>query len=1499
MDGGRGIPDNSLDRFHPIVQDWFRERIGTPTDAQRQAWPIIADGRHVLVSAPTGSGKTLTAFLWAINQLIEGRLESGRARVLYISPLKALNNDIRRNLTRPLRELAEYFAAAEAPFPNIRAATRSGDTTSSERRRMIRTPPEILITTPESLNLLLSSHSGRGLLSTVETVILDEIHATAGTKRGVHLISAVERLARLAGEFQRVALSATAEPLSVVAEFVGGRVYSQDGVGSLKDPVYEPRPVEIVRSTAEKKYDISVRFPRRFDEGYGGEHTDEEFWDPFIDEFRRMIHHNNSTLFFTNSRRLCERITLGLNAFEEEPIAYSHHGSLAREMRETVERKLKEGDLKAIVATSSLEMGIDIGALDEVGLIQSPQSISSAIQRIGRAGHQVGETSRAAVFPTHGRDFIDAAVLAKAALEGSIEETKPIQSPLDVLAQTIVSMTAMETWDIDELYHFLRTAHPFWNLEREPFDAVLNMLEGRYAETRVRELNPRISIDRIENEASARPGAAQTLYMSGGTIPDRGYFHLRHQGTGARIGELDEEFVWERDEGAVFTLGAQSWKIERITNNDVFVSPAQGRADDMPFWRSEKINRDFHFSEQIGDFLERANESLEDDRFLDQLQNEYAMEKEAAEELLQLLIRQKKAAGELPHRRHLLIERIEVGVKDSPVEQTILHTLWGSRVNRPFAMALDAAFEETVGQRLEAYAENDCVVLLAPFRMDAEELISLVNADAVEPLLRKRLEGSGFFGARFRECAGRALLVTRGRIGQRMPLWLTRLRSKKLLESVKKYDDFPILLETWRTCLQDEFDMDTLKKLLKELETGRIRWTEAKTAHGSPFAQTTAWRQISDHYMYAGDEPTGSERSNLRGDLLAQVVFTPGLRPGIPREIIEPYEAKLQRTAPGYAPDSARGLIDWTKERGVIPIDEWNRLLAQMREEGVEAHSVASAAAEKLARLRGLIAPLEQAEALAEALYPEEETPLLLIVEGTPPPILPRRDGQLDGQKEEKDADQFLASALGNWAQFYGPFTEAFARRSLGVGRRRLNAALQALLDDETLIAGQLIADDPNEYLCDAQNFETLLRIARAGSSPVFEPLPFEQLGLFLAEMQGLTNPSKGEDGLFQAVEQLFAFPARAELWETEIFPARVSDYRPAYLDALMQEERLRWIGFEGRKAAFAHEEDFDLALPNEPTGADNGAAEQAEQWFTDPNGKYDYAALMRNSGMTASPFTEALWDAVWSGKVGNDAFSALRKGAEARFRAPAVAEMQPALSHRRRRRRLQRKRAAVLPGAWSLLPEPTPPADIVEAEERNKERVRALLDRYGILFRELLKRELPHFQWGAVFRALRIMELAGEVYAGAFFHGIPGLQFISKRAFERLKAPLNEDAVYWLNAADPASLCGLQLEAARGLLPRREPSAHMTYHGARLVLESRRQGKALKIHVPPDDERLDRYLAPIERLLTRPAQPLPRIVVETVNGVQASKSPYVEAFRRRFDAAVDYKTVALHRKYE
>ncbi|MEJ2089076.1 MAG: DEAD/DEAH box helicase, partial [Gammaproteobacteria bacterium] len=496
--------------FHPTIQSWFDARFGTPTPVQAETWPLIAEGRHVLATAPTGSGKTFTAFLWALNRFATGEWETGHTRVLYVSPLKALNNDIRENLLTPLAELA-----AESDFPQVRVQTRSGDTPAGDRQRMLRRPPEILITTPESLTLLLTTRAGMNALTRVSTVIVDEVHAVADNRRGVLLMTSLERLVELSGEFQRIALSATVEPLDAVAAYVGG--FTPDGA---------PRPVTTVRARGDKPLAFRVRFPEAVRQAL---EDGKKVWDPLSDAFRDLIQHNDATLFFTNL---------------PGPLAYAHHGSLAREIRTTVEQRLKAGELRAIVATSSLEMGIDIGHLDEVVLIQSPPSVAATLQRIGRAGHRVGETTVGTLFPTHARDFLEAAVLASALERKDIEPLTPMTGALDVLAQIIVSMTAQTEWPVDALFDLLRRATPYRQLSREHFELVIEMLAGRYAGSRVRELKPRISYDRIRQTLRAQKGAVLAYYAGGGTIPDRGYYKLRHQDSGAAIGELDEEFVW-------------------------------------------------------------------------------------------------------------------------------------------------------------------------------------------------------------------------------------------------------------------------------------------------------------------------------------------------------------------------------------------------------------------------------------------------------------------------------------------------------------------------------------------------------------------------------------------------------------------------------------------------------------------------------------------------------------------------------------------------------------------------------------------------------------------------------------------------------------------------------------------------------------------------------------------------------------------------------------------
>ncbi|UCD08246.1 MAG: DEAD/DEAH box helicase [Dehalococcoidales bacterium] len=1493
-----------LSRFHPNISQWFLKRIGRPTEVQEESWQRISDNEHVLITAPTGSGKTLAAFLWAINQLATGQFPTGHTSILYVSPLKALNNDVQRNLLDPLKELRETFRKSGKDFPEINVLTRSGDTPQAERHRMQRHPPEILITTPESLNLMLSSKGGRSILAGLQTIILDEVHGVFGNKRGVHLMTAIERLTLLSGEFQRISLSATIRPLETVAAFVGG--YRIEG--NEHSPVYTPRSVSIVHSETTKEYDISVRSPEKTEE-------QDSVWDALTMSFREIIRRNDSTLFFANNRRLCERLALRLNDGEESPVAYVHHGSLSREVRTEVERKLREGELRAVVATNSLELGIDIGSLNEVILVQSPHSVSSAIQRVGRAGHQVGEICRGELFPTHSQDLLEAAVLATAITKHDMESTQPVLCPLDVLAQIIISMTGVEKWDIDRLYTQIVASYPYRHLKREQFDLVLNMLAGRYVEARVRDLKQRISIDRLDNSVEAVKGALLALYTSGGMIPDRGYFHLRHQETVSLIGELDEEFVWEATTGQTFALGTQNWKIERVTHNDVFVTPGNPRIMAAPFWIGEENYRDFHFSEHIGRFLEMANDSMQEADFLDTLKKNYHMDTGAAEQLFDFLDFQKEMTGcDLPHRHHILVEYVSTGPGGVPGNQMILHTTWGGRVNRPFAMALEAAWEESYSQRLEVYTGNDCIVIQLPHDAEADEVLSLVTSANVEKLLRKRLEGSGFFGARFRECAGRSLLLTRNKIGQRMPLWMNRMRSQKLLASVMQYEDFPILLEAWRTCLQDEFDMEGLKQVLTELETGVIRWSVTHTGYPSPMAQSSSWRQIND-YLYRTDElKTESTTSRLRSDLLNHVVFTPGIRPPVDQELVKQFELKQQRLSPGYSPETPRELVGWIKERLLIPAAEWERLLRAMKtDHKTDIKKLRESLEERLALIKPpaasepLVVALEILPRIIRAFYGEQDIAIESLTDSHGIPF-DREDIYSD---EGEDSDEIMADVLEEWLRYHGPVTYDFIHTTLGIEKERLSLVLEDIIDSQKVIMGTLVKDSIDEYICDSENYEILLRLARASAVPVFEPLDIEWLPLCLAQHQGLTDTGDELvffiEELFRRIEQLLCLPLPASLWESEVLPARLRQYSASWLDSAVGESNLRWVGSEKQRITFCFESDMELLQEDIPGEGDTEESIDDDAELTDifPStlGKYDFSTLLTQSGYRPGVLSDRLWDAVWQGKVTNDTITALRRGILNRFKPPEIET--PATGRRFRSRRTSGGRRGftrwknTLPyaGSWFLLPQVEPDEDLLETEERTKDRVRLLLDRYGILFRELLERESPAFQWRNVFRALRLMELSGEVLAGYFFHGIPGLQFISHQAFRRLQRKPPEDAVYWVNAVDPASLCGIKLESMRGSLPKRVASTHLVYRGTRLVAVSRRNGRDLTFNVDPDDPHLPEYLVHLRHMLTRQFQPLQGITIDTINDEKATRSPYLDVLRTAFDVQRDYKNVRLYRK--
>ena len=1202
--------------FHPLLADWFTAAIGAPTDIQRQAWPRITAGEHVLAVAPTGSGKTLTAFLSALNALATGQWPTGQVSVVYVSPLKALGADVRANLAVPLAGLRRSFAAAGEPFPHIRAEIRSGDTSPEARRRMLRRPPEILITTPESLNLLLSSKGGRDMLPAVRLVILDEIHAVAGSKRGVFLLSAVERLARLAGEFQRVALSATVSPLAIVAAMVGG--YAR--TGDPADPVLSPRPVAVIQSPVEKRLELAVRYAPR----PGSDDPEASFLSVLAGDIRRRILGNRTTLIFVNSRKLCEKLARLINDDQPGVLAYAHHGSLSRELRQAVESRLKAGELRAVVATNSLELGIDIGAVDEVLLVECPPTVSAAVQRIGRSGHGVGEVSRALFLPTSEKDLLEAAVMARAAAGRDIEPVRPVVAPLDVLAQTLVAMLGVEAWDVDDLYHAVRQAWPYRDLSRLAFDLTLSMLAGRYAVTRLRELSPLVAIDALDGTATARKGALLRLYASGGVIADRGYYALRRQDSGARLGELDEVFVWEARLGQIFAFGAQNWRIERITDADVFASPAPAGAVPAPFWLGDARSRDRHFSGLLAAFLEEADARLDDPAFRRELVRDAFLSPEAAEALLGYLRRQKEATGAgLPHGGHVLVEVTATGPGGAPGNQVIVHAPLGLCVTAPLALALETALEAKCGHPVPVFADNDCVAATLPGEVDPLDVLGAVTSGEVDGLLRGRLEGSGAFGAAFREAAGRALLLPRDGFGKRQPLWITRLRARKLLAAVAGYGDFPIILEAWRTCLTDLFDPAALKEFLAGVESGALAVTVARTRVQSPFAADLVWRHITE-YMYLTDAGTASGPTGARPDLVAEVARGPA-RPAVPEAVVRAFEARRRRLHPGYAPSGPAELLEYVKERVLVPGDEWREVLAAVtRDHGVAAEVLESVLAPKLARITPpgapapLIAALERAGEIALALYGDAAL-ARPAWPGAKPPRRPRLAAEDLAARRE--------ALLGEWLSFYGPLALVRMGRLLGLVPSVLGAVAEDMAAAGRWVSGQLLSGSCETLWCDAANFETLLRLARAARRPALAALPADRLPYFLAVWQGLAHPADDASGLAERLTRLACLPLPAALWEADILPARCRAYDPAWLDAALAATGLAWYGAGPKRVLFARPDDLDLAGFT-PPGKEAGL-------FPDPRARYDFSALLEITGLAPAALAGRLWQAAWAGAAG------------------------------------------------------------------------------------------------------------------------------------------------------------------------------------------------------------------------------------------------------------------------
>lgn len=1118
-------------------------------------------------------------------------------------------------------------------------------------------------------------------------------------------------------------------------------------------------------------------------------------------------------------------------------------------------------------------MGIDIGHLDEVVMVQSPPSVASALQRIGRAGHHVGDTSIGTLFPTHAQDFLEAAVLAKAIAERDIEPLRPLTNALDVLAQIIVSMCASESWRVDDLVDLIKRSAPYHDLPREQFDLLIEMLAGRYAGTRVRELKPRLALDRINQTVKANRAAVFALYNSGGTIPDRGYYNLRHADTGAIIGELDEEFVWEATTGQTFTMGTQNWQVQRITHNDVLVRAAPPGTVAPPFWRAESFNRSFHFSERIIDYLELAENAFADkqeDALQAALRELHGFETCAATELMDYLARQRESTGApLPHRHHVLIELVRSGPGGyqgpDDTRQVVLHTMWGGRLNRPWGLALEAAWQHAFDTRPEIHADNNAIVIQVKHDPDPAVLTSLVTAQNLEALLRESLENSGFFGARFRECAGRALLLPRQRFNQRLPLWMSRLQAKRLMTATSSYSDFPVLLETWRTCLNDEFDLPALRGMLAELQDGEISWTYVTTRTPSPFASNVTFDQIS-RYMYADDTPEHTSvrnRSALSDDLIRSAVFNAELRPCVRWDIVEAFLAKRQRTAAGYRPSDVDDWLEWSKERILIPSQEIDsegdeppehEYLVWLREPGKASDKRAWLTHREL--LHGLLA-----SGLCQGL---------IYTGGAPEIPEPRSDEQL--------ALEILS--------FYGPL-------SVPDIRRLLPTTPEALLDnEEQLVHGELVIDDTTLYYCDADNYEMLLRFQRAAQRPQVQARSARELPGFIASWQGFLRPCN-EQNLLDALERLRGYVAPVRVWVRDLLCARFHDFADHQLDDALVRHEIHWLGMGRENLTLGYPEDLQLVRPaQDETSQPSDLAEL----FVDPAARYGFVQLADASSLSLGQFNERWWQAIWNGEISADSLAPLRQGLERKFALAEASNKRTTSSRFSSRRGLANRRARSnfgtgWSGNWSVCAAPADDVDPLTELDDAKERARLLLDRYGFACRELANREGGKLRWRRLFKALRLMELSGEVVAGYFFEGLSGPQFISPAGLNLFQQGWRTPEHFWLSALDPASPCGLSLDW--DALPHRRIQNYLAFNCAELALVIENGGKRLTFLVPPDHPGIVEVCAPLRHLLGERK----RLDVELINDQPARQSPYLEPLGRIFRAANDHKHIFLENR--
>jgi len=1403
-----------LDVFSAGTREWFERAFAAPTPAQELGWPAIARGGHVLVQAPTGSGKTLAAFLIGIDRL-NGTPGAG-LRLLYVSPLKALNYDIERNLRSPLAGLRSELAVG----------VRTGDTPADARRRMLRTPPDILITTPESLFLLLTSQA-RETLRGIETVILDEVHSVAGTKRGAHLALSLERLERLVdAPFQRIGLSATQRPLAEIGRFVAGtgRQIELVDAGIRKELDLEVVvPVEDLRELGSTAHLSVPPLTDGVELGPGVEQSSRSIWPSIYPAILDLVREHRSTIVFVNNRRLAERLALRLNELAGEELARAHHGSLAREQRMVVEELLKAGQIPCLVATSSLELGIDMGAVDLVVQVESPKSVARGLQRVGRAGHDLHSVSKGRIFPKFRADLLESAVVARAMREGAIEETKIPRNPLDVLAQQLVAVCADEEVSVEDLHELARGAYPFADLSRAQLENVLDMLAGRYPSDEFAELRPRVVWDRTAGVVRGRSGARRLAVTNAGTIPDRGLFGVFLVDGGGRVGELDEEMVYEAREGQTFVLGASTWRIEDITRDRVLVSPAPGVPGVAPFWKGEGVGRPAELGEKIG-AATRELVALDDEAAGVRLTGDYGLDERAARNLVTFLREQEASTGVVPSDRSIVVERFRDEIGDWRV---CVLTPFGGRVHAPWAMALAARLRDTLDVQAQSLWSDDGIALHFPDSDMPPSLHDLqLDPAEVEELVIAELGQSALFGARFRENAGRSLLIPRRRPGQRTPLWQQRLKAQSLLEVARRYPQFPIVLETYRECLQDVFDLPALRGILQGLRTRELDLVEVETASASPFASSLLFDYVAT-YMYEDDTPAEERRAqalSLDRDLLRELMGVEELRELLDAGAIEEVESSLQPV-----PRNADELHDLLRRAGPLLEGEYDPGFAEtlVRERRAFRARIGE---------RQLLAAVEDAGLLRDAL-------------GTVPP------GGVPNVFLEPVPGPLEALVL-RFARSHGPFTTAEVAARLALDPAELEAELHALERLEKLVRGEIRPGGSDREWCDPDVLRRIRRATLAVLRREVEPAEQAAFGRFLPAWHGIGR----RQTLREALVPLQAVALPVPLWESEVLPRRVPDYRPADLDALCASGDVVWVGAGLDRIALYFREDA-AALGAPPAEAPPEGPAHAALRAALTGGALFWDDLLHATGLDASHALPALWDLVWAGEVTNDAWAPLR--ASRRYESPRP---------ERRPRRFSRARATVASptqGRWAST------ARLFAGELDRRALAELLLERQGIVTRDGVRGEGVRGGYGAVYAQLRGLETIGVCRRGYFVEGLGGAQFALPGAVERLRErrASDEPDLLVLAAADPAQPYGAALPWPRraGARAARVAGAWVVLLDGSAVLFVERGGRSLVPLREPDPE----WLRPAFRALVAHVRAggAKRLAVERFDGLPVAES--------------------------